>query len=351
MRICFVLPRTESKAIGGYKVVFDYANHLAALGEEVCILFLNTRYLKAYHVPRGMKRAYFDIITSREPRWFPLDSRVQKVSDYSHEVGSVLQSTDIAVATAVSTASYVTSHFETSRKVYFIQGYETWGTPEERVHETYRLGMTNIVISHWLKDIVERESGVPAVLINNPIDTSTYCVTKPIDQRPHYSLAVLYNPNPVKGFSNALRVLLMLKKRYPDLQVNAFGAYKRPRQLPDWVSYKQNATQLETVDIYNSASVFLCSSLDEGYGLTGLESMACGCALSTTDYAAVHEYAVDGVNCLTSPVGDAEAQYINVCKLFDDSELRTSLATNAVDSVGEFAWDVAIRKLYDAVGI
>ena len=57
-------------------------------------------------------------------------------------------------------------------------------------------------------------------------------------------------------------------------------------------------------DILNYASIFICSSINEGFGLTGAESMACGCALATTSYPAVFEYAVDKKNCLVSPVKD-----------------------------------------------
>ena len=45
MNICFVLPRMSNKAVGGYKIVYEYANRLADRGHSVSILFLNTNYL------------------------------------------------------------------------------------------------------------------------------------------------------------------------------------------------------------------------------------------------------------------------------------------------------------------
>lgn len=41
----------------------------------------------------------------------------------------------------------------------------------------------------------------------------------------------------------------------------------------------------------NHARVFLCTSRQEGFGLTGLESIFCGCVLVTTDCRGIREYA------------------------------------------------------------
>lgn len=90
--------------------------------------------------------------------------------------------------------------------------------------------------------------------------------------------------------------------------------------------------------------MFLCSSINEGYGLTGLEAMACGCALCSTDYRAVYEYAEDGVNCLLSPVADIDAQVKNVSRLFKDDELRVRLASTATETVKSFSWDIAVDR-------
>ena len=352
MKICFVLPKAESKAIGGFKIVYEYANRLIQRGHEVYLLFLNTNYLKRFYIPRFIKKAYFDCETRRQPVWFQLDTEVIKVSDYSKKkVEKLYRECDVVIATAVKTARYVAEYFKTDNKIYFIQGRENWSLTDEQVDDTYRLGLKNVVISQWLKQIVDKASGGDSVLIPNPIDIEKYKIINPIENRIRYSIGCLYNPNPCKGFDNAFRVMEKLKASFPEMGRGIiFGAYERPKSLPNWIKYVKNATQEETIDIYNNISVFLCSSIDEGYGLTGLESMACGCALCSTGYAAVHEYAEDGRNCLLSTVGDVDAQTENVSRLFNDNSLRIKIATEAVKSVEKFSWDIAINKFEELIG-
>ena len=70
----------------------------------------------------------------------------------------------------------------------------------------------------------------------------------------------------------------------------------------------------------------MCTSVKEGFGLPGLEAMACGCALVTTDFDGAKEYAVNNKNALVSPIKDVDAMYQNVIKLFEDENLRFKIA-------------------------
>lgn len=352
MKICFVLPRTEKKIYGGYNIVYEYANRLTELGNEVYILYLNSNYLKRYKVPRFVKKLYFDRLNSVEPRWYYLSSKVNKVSDYNKKITQYLfEESDVVIATAVKTAQYVSATFKTKNKLYFIQGRENWAVSDECVDSTYCLGMKNIVVSKWLKDIVDEVANNSSYLIPNPIDLRKYGVINSIDNRPNHSIACLYNPNPCKGFDNAFRVLLKLHDKYEDLKCVIFGSYDRPDYFPEWIDYIPNASQEKTIEIYNSVRVFLCSTIDEGYGLTGLESMACGCALCSSDYAAVYEYAKDGINCLLSPVGDIDSQVNNVVKVFENNEYRIALVNEALKDINDFSWEKAVGRFVEVINV
>ena len=184
MRICFVLPRMAAKAVGGYKIVYEYANRFVEKGHSVSILYLNTNYFLEYHVPRFVKKAYFDFLNISEPKWFELNKKIDKISDYSADVvDKLLNETEVAVATAVRTAPYVAENFKTTNKVYLIQDRENWDKSDEFVDNTYKLGMKNVVISNWLKEIVDNITGKESVLIRNPIDLAKYKVVNPVQNR------------------------------------------------------------------------------------------------------------------------------------------------------------------------
>lgn len=349
MRICFVLPRFSRGAQGGYKMVYEYANRLTDRGHIVDILYLNDTVMQRFAVPWFIKRAYANYLTMCGPRWFQLDSRVENISNLKKEYEKTLEKADVVIATAIETVPIVKKS-NCHRKAYFIQDFENWNCSDRIVYESYGEGFQNIVISSWLKEKVDIYSQQPAILIKNPVDTTKYKMICPLRERYRHSVSLLYHQKPHKGFKYAFEAVLELKKRYPDLRVKVFGVYSRPKEFPEFIEYTRSATAKQTIEIYNSSAVFLCATVAEGYGLTGLEAMACGAALVSTDYQGVHEYATDGVNALLSPVKDVDALVSNVSMLFDNDELRYQIAEVGMKSVQkDFNWDVAVDKFEKAI--
>ena len=123
-----------------------------------------------------------------------------------------------------------------------------------------------------------------------------------------------------------------------------FGTVKPAKNLPNWIDYTWNASTEETIDIYNRISIFVNPSIKEGFGLTGLEAMACGAALASTKYAGVKEYAVDNDNALLSPVKDPRKLADNIEKLITNPKLRMNIAKAGVLNAQRFSWDDAYKK-------
>ena len=138
-----------------------------------------------------------------------------------------------------------------------------------------------------------------------------------------------------------------VKKNYPELEVYAFGNAKRPMELPQWFHYMEKASQSQVIDLYNNCAVFLCATVEEGFGLTGLESMACGCALVSSSYSAVFEYAENEKNSVLYPVKDVESMYKSICRVIDDDELRIRIAEMGVETAKKYSWDRAVRQMRD----
>ena len=344
MKVCFVLPKSQMEIVGGYKIVYEYANRLTEHGIDVMIMHLNSRSLKRYHIPTVMRRAIMDTIMRIEPRWFPLSKEVKKISDFSEKSLELVNQCDAVVATAVSTASFVNKLPETVKKCYFIQGFENWSVSESELYKTYGYGMRNYVVSNWLKSIVDAHSEKESILLSNPIDDRVYREVTPYSLREGNSVGVLYNPNECKGFDYALKAIVRLKELFPDLTVKVFGSFSRPKSLPKWIQYKKKASQQETVALYNSVRVFLCASIDEGFGLTGYEAMACGCVLVTSNFQGAMEYVCDGENALVSERKDVEAMVRNVSKVFADDKLAICLSENGKKTVSQTTWDSTISK-------
>lgn len=345
MRICFVLPGVARQPVGGYKMAFEYANRLVKENHEVLILYLNQDLLKNYSVPLIVKRKIAKILTKIEPKWFDLNKKIKKISNLDLDYKEKLGKLDVCIATsAEKTVEEVNKNLIAKTKLYLIQDYENWNISDKELIATYKLGFKNIVVAKWLKQIVDQYSPTGSVLIPNAIDTSIYTETVPIQNRDNHTIALLYHESPHKGLKNAFKVLDKLKQKYPDLKVIMFGKFPKP-ELPNWITYYKGASQKKTVEIYNSVKVFLCSTIEEGFGLTGIEAMACGACLVSTDYRGVREYAVNNYNSLLSPVGDIDAQVENVIRIFENKELQKNISSNGIQHVKKFKWSEAMKKL------
>lgn len=330
-------------------MVFEYANHLVERGDKVQILYLNINAWKKFHLPEVLRRKLVTAANRFSPSWFSLDKRIETLSYYDSKLDDKTKDTDVFVVTAVTTVFDSIKRFKNGKFVYFIQDYENWEISDEYVQNTYKLGMINIVISKWLKDIVDKYSQSPSVLIKDPIDLNVYKITIPVNERKPYAIGLLYHTMEHKGLKYSIAAIKKLKKKYQDLEVYMFGVPDRPKNFPSWIHYTKKATQEQTVEIYNKVSVWLCATIDEGYGLTGLEAMACGDVLVSTAYTGVLEYASDEENALLSPVKDVDALVKNVERVIEDSRLRNKLIENAQNSVKDYSWDIAVDKIREVL--
>ena len=91
---------------------------------------------------------------------------------------------------------------------------------------------------------------------------------------------------------------------------------------------------------YASARVFAVGSWFEGFCQPGLESLACGTPLVTTDNGGCREYAIDGETALVVPPRDAPAMAAAIRRLLDDQPFADRLAANGLDLVDrDFDWE------------
>lgn len=341
MNIMFLLPRFVKSQSGGYKTVYEYANYLSKNGHSVSLLFLNENALVRYHLPEFIRKIVINRMTDMGPGWFDLDHSIQKISTCSKGYEKKIKNNDVVIFTAIETVKYA-NRFKNAQEVYFIQDFENWNHSNEEVYKSYNLGMVNIVVAKWLKEIVDKHSVKPAYLVSNCIDTTVF-FDKKLKRRPH-SIVFHFRTASYKGSQYAIAVIEELKKIYDDLKVDVISTEKCFSNIPQYCSFHHCISIEEVARINNKAQVFICTSVEEGFGLPGLEAMACGCAVASTSYRGVLEYAVDGENALLSPVRDVDAMVENIVKLFEDDELRKKITENGVKTGKEKSLEKSAKE-------
>jgi glycosyltransferase involved in cell wall biosynthesis len=93
--------------------------------------------------------------------------------------------------------------------------------------------------------------------------------------------------------------------------------------------------------LYSAAILHACPSLYEGFGLTGLESMACGTPVVASDIPTFRE--VLGDAAILVDAHDHEALGRAMVELVQDAELAHELSKRGLDRVRELSWAKAAR--------
>lgn len=344
-RVNFLLPAYYPEPIGGYLVVYEYANFLARRGHRVTIIYPRRHYESdpAQSLLQPLKDRVR--ITARLRRnkplvpWFDFHPHVKLTLTPDLQARNIPDA-DVTVATAWQTAGAVEAlPASKGKKFYLIQHHEIWSGPKHKVDATWLMPMKKIVISKWLQDLGSELGANDLHHIPNGLDFTRYRVITPPEKRP-ISVLSLYHHHSFKGVPDAIAVLKSFHDQFPNIPVSMFGTPPRGEDIPDWINYFQNPAQDVLIkDIYNSHAVYLGASLAEGWALPPAEAMACGCAFVGTDIGGFRDYAMNGQTALLSPAGDCAALLQNLCAVVRDPELLLRIQRRGTSNIQQFTWD------------
>jgi glycosyltransferase involved in cell wall biosynthesis len=210
---------------------------------------------------------------------------------------------------------------EKGEQLLLFQGYSELGS--DTVKERLDLGLRVFAISQWLVEEAQR-FGADVTYTPPGIDRDIFFAGPATgDRRP--VVAMKSHPIYWKGTEDGIAALAQVREARPDVELRIFGARQRAEPLPIEHTYLALSSQAEVAELLRESAVFVCSSWEEGFGLPGLEALACGAALATTDTKGSRDYAFDGETALVTAPRDPDELARNVVRLLDDVELRRSL--------------------------
>ncbi len=341
MIINFLLPDHGYQPRGGFLIVYQYANLLSRRGHSVTITH-TASVRKGIRVLFGILRQMR--LKKNKKEWFAFDDSIQLryINTLCEEN---IENADIIIATACETASFVNGYSKKKgKKIYFIQGFETWVGSKKMVLDTWQYPMKKIVISKDLYKIASDNKINDVTYVPNAIDLDKYKVIKAVNERQDV-IAMMYSEDPLKGCKYGLGALVDLKRRHSSINVVLFGKEPRPKSIPGWIAYYENPEQKFLVEkIYNHAKYFICPSIYEGWGLPAMESMACGAVLITSDCGGIRDFAVDRHNALICEPKSTNGIMKCVEELLENEELARKLVTNALNDIKSFSWEESVEK-------
>lgn len=352
IKVNFILPGRGIYPVGGFRIVYEYANRLTELGADVKILHTACLY-KSHSFFIGIVRyVYYLIFFKLHKKWFQLNPQIVNKWIFTPKSLFVPDS-DFVIATSWETAEYVVELSENKGvKIYLIQGNEAdfifakKNKFENRVFKTWDFPMKKIVISTWLqKKIIE--SGNVSELIFNGLNFDEFFIEKNICDRDPLTLMMLYHDSPSKGCNEGLEAIRKIKIQKPLLKVVLFGVPNRPENLERWIEYYKMPSRSQLRELYNNSSVFISPSHSEGWGLPVAEAMQCGCAVLTSNIDGFKDFVKNKETGLCFEVQNVEDLIQKLDYLLENDNIRVSLANAGNLYVRKFDWKVSTVKMYN----
>jgi glycosyltransferase involved in cell wall biosynthesis len=352
MKITFVLPTVSLS--GGIRVVAIYAERLKKRGHKVTVISTPEK-------PPGLRQQAKSLL--RGQGWISVAGKQPSHLDgvgVEHRVierwrpvtDADVPDADAVVATWWETAEWVW-RLKPSKgvKVHFMQDYEVWGGPAERVDATCRLPIAKIVIAGWVRELLEKRfHQSPLALIPNSVETEKF-YAPPRTKQSLPTVGMTYTTFYNKGCDTSIQAYRIAREAIPNLRLIAFGSgpVSAALPLPAEASYTLRAPDDKLKEIYSQCDAWLFETRIEGFGLPILEAMACRTPVIGTPAGAAPELLSGGAGILVKPEDseDMAAAIERICRL-SDGEWR-AMSDAAYAKATSYSWDEATDRFEAAL--
>lgn len=350
MRITFISPPVNMG--GGTRVIAIYARMLMQMGHEVRVICPPepaagpVEKLKSW-----LKGGGWPADTRLLPSYFDNSGVDLRVLDrFRPVVDADVPDGDVVIATWWLTAEWVAAlSANKGGKVYFIQGHEVHGhLPVDRVRATYRLPFHRIVVSPWLKKVIEQYGQLDIDLVPNSVDRKQFFAPER-GKQPVPTVGFLYSTGHTKGLDSALAAIHAVRKERPELRVVSFGGGTPSGEfpLPAGTEFSRLPEQTRIKDIYAGCDVWLSASRNEGFNLPALEAMACRTPVVSTRTGWPAEAIKTRWNGVLTEVDDVPALARGIEWVLSRSEPEwKTLSANAYATAAAGSWEES-AKLFE----
>ena len=204
-------------------------------------------------------------------------------------------------------------------------------------------------VSASLRDDTKRQMPVKSdiVVIPNFLDCSFHRrATDPAKRRrfcsPDEKLVIhISNLRPVKQVDAVVRVFARIRERIAArlLIVGEGPELGRVEQLIDEFGVTSQVELIgeaqDVVALLSVSDLFLLPSLQESFGLSALEAMACGVPVVASNVGGLPEVVIDGATGFLHPPSDVEGMAESAIRILSDAALHARLAAEGVRSAME----------------
>ena len=198
-----------------------------------------------------------------------------------------------------------------------------------------------IVNARWVGETAQDDLGISS-FTHIPVGVDCHKFYPGEKRESRIKIVAMHRPStPRRGAKRLQRLYVALRERYGDgVSLETFG---EPCSFSD--VHHGKVSQDKVAQIMRDASIVVEPSDFQGFGLPGLEGMASGCAVVSTDNLGVHEYGIHGQNCFIA--NQDEDLLGHLYELVDNPDLVERMGAQGRTTALNFDWSIIADRWAD----
>lgn len=273
----------------------------------------------------------------------PKAKRLFRIKNILKQVNKIIEDENIAILNPILDYSFLLSIL-TKRETKVICSLH--GDEIERLKEISRFIQSKIIkralknsiklisVSKGLVSNIPKKYKQKTVVIPNGVDSQVFKPLKKLKQRKNVILFVGRFIE-IKGIQEILNVAKKLHQY--EFWFAGQGELEKEIKGKNIKNLGFKTTE-ELVKLYNQATISICPSYRESFGLVGLEAMSCGRAVIATPLG-FSEYIENGKDGIIIPSKDEDALKNAIVDLMINEKKRKMLEKNARKKALQYSWD------------
>ena len=186
--------------------------------------------------------------------------------------------------------------------------------------------------------------------------------TKSQEPNTKLTLGVVSRLERIKGMDLVVPAFAEVLKDYPATQLLVVGDGSLRASMEqqavelgcaNHIRFVGRQPQEELSQWYSQMDIVLMPSRSEGFGLTAIEAMACGCVMVASDVGGLPEVVRDGICGLLHRTEDVADMASKISTLIGDETLYAQLRTQSLVEVGKYSFErysALMNDLYNKLG-
>ena len=369
MKIYYIYTALVTKG-GADRVIAEKANWLAEHGHEIAII-TDTQMGREPVFPLSPKVRLIDLAVDFSQEYghgflVRIWMYYKLMRQYRKMVTDVLMKDrpDIVISTLGRDISFITKIKDGSKKIgeahttkHFIRNFHLleqrnvifkYLTKFFRWHMDRQVNRLDALVVLTTQDQHDWGDKIPVYVIPNSFpfypDKPSLCENK--------QAIIVGRYNSAKGYNYLIDAWKIVYQKHPDWIINIFGSGEyedRVRKqiqdngLQDVVIMNNPIDQI--MEEYQKSSIYVMSSVFEGFAMVLLEAMSCGlpCVSFDCPYGP-RNVITDGVDGILVEYLNSQALADNICKLIENEELRKRMGNNGRRNVLRFSREMIMPQ-------